>query len=173
MYYNDPYHPTTLNELDSASETDDKSSYEEYDGCSIYSKHSIGTNLSKTSRKKLEKKLADELKLTDKGFNLVKLKMHNKTVKLEYYETSTVPGMKIRNAITGLRYDYLVGSKDEDYFFKVNMATGFNGKRETVNLFFEDPAQCERLFRSNIKVATHQKWTEKYRAHEQYMNSLQ
>jgi hypothetical protein len=35
---------------------------------------------------------------------------------ISFYTTSTTPGFRIRNAVTGLRERFLVGSKDEDLF---------------------------------------------------------
>jgi len=65
----------------------------------------------------------DDFKRNDKDFFCVhrKLKNRNNPIKVEYYKSGPV-GSSIRNAITGERYrGVLVGSKEEDLFFKVKI----------------------------------------------------
>ena len=52
--------------------------------------------------------------IVDKGYHEIKKGKKNKSI--EYFVTN---GNRIRDAITGARYNYFVGSRDEDFFFKV------------------------------------------------------
>ena len=73
-------------------------------------------------------KMFDKLKRQDKGYTVIYRKalkkdgrLYNK--KIEIY-TSSGTGNRIRDAETGEYFSNLVGSKDEDLFFKVILATG-------------------------------------------------
>ena len=68
----------------------------------------------------------------------------------KYYKRVTITsygsgqiGSRIRNAVTGQSYLYLVGSKDEDHMFKVIDAVGRNGRKEPLFLFYDTPEQYE------------------------------
>ena len=126
-------------------------------------------------------------------FNTPRLNMHNtdpdfhqvKRVKkprghfiLEYYETKPVNDFRIRNAVTGLWYrddhpkcKYLVGSVQEDIFFKVHFSTGEaelsssarNNRKTTTLLFYDSPEQFERHQRMTVAQSVKEKWQEKNR----------
>jgi hypothetical protein len=73
-------------------------------------------------------KMFDKVKRQDKGYTVIYRKalkkdgrLYNK--KIEIY-TSSGTGNRIRDAETGEYFSNLVGSKDEDLFFKVILATG-------------------------------------------------
>lgn len=107
------------------------------------------------------------LHTADKGFRQVKRKRDRGFMNLEYYVTPYIPESRIRNAVTGIRYrddnpkyKYVVGSKQEDLFFKVRISTGETGQ-EPVLLFYDSPEQCEKhqkvVFNTDIKENWHNK----------------
>lgn len=90
------------------------------------------------------KKALDEALFVDRGHNVVYRKVlradgkvKNKAINVY---TSSGTGFKIRDAETGDFTPYIVGSKDEDLFFKVSLSTGelksLNGSN---TLFYESP----------------------------------
>ena len=52
-------------------------------------------------------------------------------------------GDRIKNAVTGERTRFAVGSSDEDLFFKVSEASGRNGRNIPLVLFYDSPEQYE------------------------------
>jgi hypothetical protein len=89
-------------------------------------------------------KMLDKSKKTDKGYNAVYRKVQRKdglwkNKKIDVY-TSSGPGTRIRDAETGEYFPNMVGSKDEDLFFKVALSTGecrsLNGSN---TLFYVSP----------------------------------
>jgi hypothetical protein len=95
-------------------------------------------------RKKKKDVLSDFKKL-DKGYHKIKRKNHkniNRNITIELYTSGDI-GCRIRNAVTGQRYSYKVGSSDEDLLFSVKMATGEFGN-DAGALFYDNPEQYER-----------------------------
>lgn len=73
-----------------------------------------------------------------------------KRVKFEFY-TSGDAGSQIRNAETGHYYKELVGSRDENMYFKVIIATGeCNSKNGSNVLFFNSPDHYMRFFKCTL-----------------------
>jgi hypothetical protein len=86
----------------------------------------------------------EKAKRQDKGYNVIYRKALRKdgrkyNKKIVVYSSSG-RGNRIRDAETGEYFDYIVGSKDEDLFFKVMLATGectsVNG---SYTLFYASP----------------------------------
>ena len=118
---------------------------------------------------------------TDPDFHQVKRsKKPRGNFVLEYYETKPVNDRRIRNAVTGLWYrddhpkcKYLVGSVQEDIFFKVRISTGEmevfsrnnHHRTNTTNplLFYDSPEQYERHQRMTLAQPLKEKWHEKHR----------
>ena len=76
------------------------------------------TASNEVSRK--QKKMLEEIKKMDKGYNKINVMLNNKKKSIEFYSTSIFPGSKIRGAIGGSYYPgFKVGSRDEDLFFKI------------------------------------------------------
>jgi hypothetical protein len=104
----------------------------------------------------------------DKGYHLVhRKKIPRGKFTLEYYETYTNPETRIRNAVTGYRYrddhpklKYLVGSRQEDLFFKVTIANGENGNNP-MNLYYDNPEQFEKHQKIIVAQETKEKWLNK------------
>jgi hypothetical protein len=70
-----------------------------------------------------------------------------KQTKIDVYTTG-VFGSNIRDAETGEFYKEMVGSFDEDLYFKVAMSTGeLKSKNGSNTLFYTSPEQCMRHLR--------------------------
>lgn len=112
-----------------------------------------------SNRKKSKK---DDIKNQDKGYHNIKIPYGCKEIEIELYSTPITPGKPIRDAVTGSRMTkHLVGSRDEDYYFKVALATGQLKTDEGHVLFFDNPEQFERHMRTTVSQDIKQKWTDK------------
>jgi len=86
-------------------------------------------------------------------------------VRVEFFPTNTYPNSGIKHAITGT-YQYAngkllrTGSKDEDLFFSVILATGELGQNSPV-LFYDSPEQYERHFFAKLSPESKEKWNQK------------
>jgi hypothetical protein len=106
--------------------------------------------------------------INDKGYHQVSRKKNPRgKFTLDYYETNMAPDSRIRNAVTGSRYrddhpklKYLVGSRQEDLFFKVTIANGENGNIP-IHLFYDNPEQFERHQRLILSQTCKERWTKK------------
>jgi membrane-associated HD superfamily phosphohydrolase len=149
MYYDDPYDVNEMNDYD--TEPSAESVAESLDSISV------------TSDIKKRRKLMDEYKKIDKGYHKVyRTNSKHKKVSVEFYETSSTPGNKIRNAITGGYEEKMrVGSKYENLFFKVKIATGETGK-DGGSLYFDTPEQYERHFHTTVSQPEKEVWQTKF-----------
>ena len=105
----------------------------------------------------------------DKGHHRIYRKVNNKTVPIYIYTTRYTPGSRIRNAVSGFSDKHIVvGTKDEDLFFKVSLSTGELGGNPYGNhLYYDSPEQYEKHFYTTI----HDKrikdtWWKKYRLNQ-------
>jgi len=81
---------------------------------------------------------------------------------IPYHVSKCYPGSRIRNAITGVYVNALVGTSDEDLFFKVRIATGENGKTPYgVDMYFDSPKEYEKYFFIKLPQNVKDKWEEK------------
>jgi len=106
--------------------------------------------------KKKKKDVLSEIKQLDSGYHKIKRpnpKNANKKISIEMYTSGDV-GCRIRNAITGQRYSYKVGSRDEDLLFSIKIATGELGSNSGA-LFYDNPEQYETHFM--LKLTNEQK----------------
>jgi hypothetical protein len=107
------------------------------------------------------KKIMSDVHQNTKGFHLIKRqgkdgKWHN----VEVFSSGS-QGSTIRNAISGSYYHGdKVGSKNEDFYYKVGISTGDVG-RDSVTLFYDSPEQYERHMYSTVGSETKQRWSEK------------
>lgn len=132
-----------------------------------YSVSSFESSLD--SNKKKMRKMNDLLNSQDKWYRKYIFNINHKKIEVVAYASSSTPGSKIRDAITGGRDSrFKVGSSDEDLFFKVGMAVSHVGfekdknKTETI-LFFDNPEQYERHMHMTVSPAIKESWNEKYR----------
>jgi hypothetical protein len=113
-----------------------------------------------------------EVKNSDKYYEKYVLPVEKVLVNGEIYKSkrtiekygSGQVGSRIRNAVTGSRTGYLVGSVDEDLFFKVSDTYGRNGRREPLMLFYDSPEQYENhtfnVLDERVKESWHKKMLE-------------
>lgn len=89
---------------------------------------------------------------------------NGKIFPVDVFQTSSVPGSRIRNAITGFVYhDCRVGSRrGEQSFFKVSICTGENmHSHAPMQLFYNDPWDHEQHFHCQVADAIKSAWTKK------------
>jgi hypothetical protein len=84
-------------------------------------------------------------------------KEYYKKVHINLYGSGGL-GTKIRNAVTGERYDYKVGSKEQDLFYSVALCTGENGMKESLSLFYDSPEQYENHMFQKIDMTSKGNW---------------
>ena len=114
-----------------------------------------------TSKRKQSKKEIDSMKKADKGYHKFEVHYGRKKVELELYSTPATPGKQIRDAITGYRNTrHLVGSMDEDLYFKTIAATGQLGNDGNL-LFYNSPEEFERHMKVTVSQEIKQKWSDK------------
>lgn len=133
--------------------------YEPEDAGSVTS-YVTGTGFpggSVDSRTKKNRKLMEDMKSADKGYHCIKTKKS----KIEFYSTNYTPGTRIRDAMTGMRYKHLVGSRDEYLFFKVAFCTGQCGQ-ETQIIFYDSPEDYEKNQKCTLPDSTKSTWRERY-----------
>ena len=93
-----------------------------------------------------EKKILEEANNMDRGYNKISRNVQKtdgriKRTKIDIYTSGGVSS-KIRDAETGQYYASLVGSLDEDLFFKVTIATGeCTSKNGSSTAFYTSPQQ--------------------------------
>ena len=110
-----------------------------------------------------DKDFLNEAKNMDRGYT----KMHGfiersdgtlKKSKIDIYTTGFV-GSRIRDAESGEYYKELVGSLDEDLYFKTIMATGqLKSKNGSNTLFYTSPDSCMRHLHIDIPQNIIDKW---------------
>jgi hypothetical protein len=114
------------------------------------------------------------LNLHDKGYNVVYRKTtradgRTKQTKIALYTSGGV-GTQIRDAETGHFYNRFVGSKHEDCFFKVSLATGECRSKNGSNiLFFASPSHYFSHMKMTVDENVEKKWNEK---NTMYLNNI-
>lgn len=77
--------------------------------------------------------------------------------------SSGITGSNIRNAVTGEYSRHLVGTLEQNLFFKVVMSTGeFKGGVSPVHLYYISPEQFEAHQYCEVDEQTRNKWNETY-----------
>ena len=93
----------------------------------------------------------------------------HKNITIENYGSGQ-QGSRIRNAVTGERYPHLVGSKNEDLYFKVIDSTGRSGRRNPIILFYDTPEQYENHQLTKVSTEVKQNWLKKSLKAQQRLN---
>jgi len=111
---------------------------------------------------KSNKKIFEDMRMEDKGYYSWKKNVEGsrKPIKIEAYSSGDT-GSRIRDAITGDRYTYLVGSKYEDMFFKVRVNSENFGLRDAPTLFYASPEQYETHTKTLVASSIKEKWLAK------------
>lgn len=112
--------------------------------CHSVKRYSHNTNLGKGNSKKNKKQN----------------KSYNKPYKLTFYSSGDT-GSNIRDAITGEYSKYIVGSKNQELFFKVIVATG-ESTHVPMHLFYASPEQYEEHQKCVIDEIIRQEWYYRY-----------
>ncbi len=132
MYYEDSFHPNEENAIASSNQKKELNNIKSFDSAYGYVYRNKSSGLSKV-----------------------------KNARVDCY-TSGDLGTRIRNAETGQYYKYKVGSKDEDLFFKIALATG---ELKTTNgsnvLFYDSPEQYEKHLMTEVDQEIKDRWVEK------------
>ena len=153
MYYEDHYHPNA--DDDEEQGMPDEVAHDAFE---------IASSVSSldTIRKK-QRKLWENTKLADKDFKIIRKMINHKLVEIEVYCTQNNQGRTIRHAITGTKCpDYLVGSNDENLFFKVK----YLALKEPVIMFYDSPEQYERHMKMTISQDIKEMWVKKRATYE-------
>jgi len=116
-------------------------------------------NSLKYRRMKRQQELAQKIKERYHE-KIVYNPVKQKNIRIGYYDSGFTPNHCIRDAITGRRTHYRIGTTDEELFFKVKMATGENGGTP-ISLFFETMADYEHLFFVNLDSNVKKYWSER------------
>uniref|UniRef100_A0A6C0KXN6 Uncharacterized protein n=1 Tax=viral metagenome TaxID=1070528 RepID=A0A6C0KXN6_9ZZZZ len=99
--------------------------------------------------------------IEDKRLFKLKRKNYNGKFKTVDVYASGPAGFTIRNALNGEAYSgYIVGTKSEDQFYSVIIATGETGK-EPATLFYDNPEQYEKHMFQEISQKTKEMWYRK------------
>lgn len=92
-----------------------------------------------------------------------KTKMKNDGI--VYYKTVTIGifgsgqlGSRIRNAVTGHKYNILVGSKEQEKLYSVALCTGENGIKSSVFMYYDTPEQYEAHLFSRVDMDRKTAW---------------
>lgn len=102
----------------------------------------------------------------DRGLNIITVRIHmangrTRQKRVKVYTSGGV-GSHIRDAETGEYYDKKVGSKDEDLFFKVTVATGeCTSANGSTTLFYFSPRHYEAHLHSSLDPLLVEKWQNK------------
>jgi len=114
-------------------------------------------------------KILEESKKVDRGHNNICIKVQKrdgtlKRKKIDVYTSSGV-GSRIRDAETGEYYPNIVGSKDEDLFYKVNWATGeCNSSNGSSIMFYISPQHFINHTNSKVSDKEISSWESKRNA---------
>jgi hypothetical protein len=115
---------------------------------------------------KEQRKLVEEAKKMDRGYNVIYRNCPNKKGQLvrtpiSIY-TSGGTDSQIRDAETGAYYSHIVGSADEDLYFKVILATGeCKSKNGSSTLFYLSPRHYMSHLNNQVGEDTFQMWESK------------
>jgi len=118
-----------------------------------------------------QKKAADslkkkkELKKLDKNYQEYTIPFNRIWTDGKYHKYITITnygsgstGTLIRNAVTGARYNIVVGSAEQDILFKVCEATGHDGRMEPLMLYYDTPEQYEEHHFTTVSLDVKLKW---------------
>lgn len=88
---------------------------------------------------------------------------------------TTTLGSYMVNAKSGYLIDGIFGSRDENNFYVVQIATGKTVPYHTpIKLVFDTPTEFEELFHTKLSERTHDLWNQKmYEQHQQPQSQLQ
>lgn len=124
-------------------------------------------NLGLYDEQREQHKTLSDVKSVDKGYNIIYRTMPNrngkmKRTKIELY-TSGGTHSHIRDAETGVYYTSLVGSSDEDLYFKIALSTGECKSRNGSNtLFYLSPRHYMSHLNNEVSDNSIAEWQMKH-----------
>ena len=125
---------------------------------------------------KEQRRLVQEVKKMDRGYNVIYRDCLNKRGQLvatpiSIY-TSGGTDSQIRDAETGVYYSHIVGSADEDLYFKVTLATGeCKSKNGSSTAFYSSPRHYMSHLNNEVSEHVIQMWEEKRDARNKAIES--
>jgi hypothetical protein len=123
--------------------------------------HLENDNITSKSKKIAKKVLSDMKMDTNKTVYKQEFQIPGKKPTIIEYYASGDMGTAIRDAITGIKYKKsLVGSKDEDLFFKIRIC-GLD-RVENPTFYFNSPEDYEKHSRTLLDVSIKNNWYENY-----------
>jgi len=141
MYYDDRFHPVDGNDLDD---------YDSRRNHTLQNLKSLDKNYHKYKKMVT---VEDET-----GYR------SQKKVLIEYYASGQT-GSYIRNAQTGISTKDTVGSKSEDFYFKITLGN-------SNHLFYDSPEQYERHQHEKLSMEIKEKWAKKRMLFEKSIRSV-
>ena len=108
-----------------------------------------------TYERKIKKK--SSLNKNDVGYNKFYIQKKNLKIKVEVFSTNSNVGSLIRCPFTGIRTNDRVGSRDEDYYYKVKCPAISKGDVPVV-LYYTTPESFERHFMCNLGEKVKENW---------------
>ena len=162
MYQDEPFDNTDYNgdEIDHINRPDDDmDDYEDMNNNDVY-QEDIDTIASTSTVYKKTRRSKDK-KVLEKGEYSLEQVIQGKKVKINYYNTGFTPGLTIRHAVSGI-YEKgdLVGSANEDLYFKVHRSTG-GKERDPHFLYFYSPTEYENHFAVEVSKDIKDAWAQK------------
>jgi hypothetical protein len=95
-------------------------------------------------------------------YKIKRVNIDGKRKKIDIFGSGPID-YTIRNAVSGFKYTgHIVGSKFEDLYFKVKLATGEVAGAESITLFYDDPEQCENHLFQEFPQEVKEKWYKKF-----------
>ena len=120
-----------------------------------------------------QKEAKDSIKRLDKNYEKYSIPFNKIWTDGKYYKRITIENYgsgtqntRIRNAVTGTRYNIMVGSSEQDLLFKVSDSTGRDGRREPLMLFYDSPDQYENHHFTSVSTEAKQQWFQRSRERE-------
>lgn len=108
-----------------------------------------------------QKRTASAIKRIDKYYEEINIPIkNNEIVKVQVYGSGSI-GNCIRNAVTGITENVLVGSSDEDLFFKVTDSTSRYGRQHPLVLYYDSPEQFENHYFTTLDNSIRTEWYKK------------
>ena len=126
----------------------------------------FGNQMESFEEQKEQLRLMKEAKSIDKGHNIIYRLLPNKKGQMKHTSidvyTSGGTDSQIRDAETGSYYSNIVGSADEDLYFKVILATGeCKSKNGSSTLFYLSPRHYMSHLNNEVSEDTLQMWESK------------
>jgi|694.fasta_scaffold09222_14 hypothetical protein len=125
----------------------------------------VDNDIASVDLRNQKKRSTESARNADKNYEKYTITLNKVWSDGRYYKTVTVEdhgsgqiGSKIRNAVTAQRYNHLVGSINEDLFFKVSEASGLNGRNEPLRLYYDTPEQYENHHFVSVNQTVKENW---------------